>query len=163
MSVTPFSTVTNGLCPQVITRIWRATDGCGNTATCTQTVTMVDTRPPVFTRCPANRTLLVNLFLCYAELPDMRGEVVATDTRSVVTVVQNPPADSHLGDGIHEVVFTVCDACGNCVTCTNTVTVFSILLFCPADFTVDCQNDLGATVNYQIPTADSLCCGGRGQ
>jgi hypothetical protein len=46
------STVTNGLCPQYITRTWRATDCCGNWATCSQTIVVVDTTPPVITWCP---------------------------------------------------------------------------------------------------------------
>jgi subtilisin-like proprotein convertase family protein len=37
----------------VITRTWRATDLCGNFSTCIQTITVVDTTPPVIT-CPAN-------------------------------------------------------------------------------------------------------------
>ena len=38
------STVTNGICPQVITQTWTITDACSNTAICSQIVTVVDTR-----------------------------------------------------------------------------------------------------------------------
>ena len=40
------STVTNGACPQVITRTWTLTDLCGNSSAWSQTVTVVDTTPP---------------------------------------------------------------------------------------------------------------------
>src|SRR5207244_13531812 len=36
------------VCAQNITRTWQATDCCSNTSTCTQTVTVVDNTPPVF-------------------------------------------------------------------------------------------------------------------
>src|SRR5678809_357331 len=44
-------------CTQTITRTYRATDGCGNTATCAQTIIKNnDATPPVIT-CPADITL----------------------------------------------------------------------------------------------------------
>lgn len=52
VTVTEQSTVTNGVCPQLLTRTWQATDPCGNTNTCRQTVTVVNTTPPIFTNCP---------------------------------------------------------------------------------------------------------------
>jgi uncharacterized repeat protein (TIGR03803 family) len=52
LTLTLLSPVTNGTCPQVVTRTWRATDTCGGAAECSQTVTMVDTTPPVLTCVP---------------------------------------------------------------------------------------------------------------
>lgn len=48
VTLTVVSTVTNGICPKLVTRIWLATDCCGNTNTCSQVVTVIDATPPVF-------------------------------------------------------------------------------------------------------------------
>ena len=58
VTMTELGTVTN---PPVantisITRTWRATDECGNSATCSQTVTVVDMRPPTIVGEPENVT-----------------------------------------------------------------------------------------------------------
>lgn len=45
VTITILNTITNGLCPQDITRTWQATDVCGNTSTCSQTVTLANTNP----------------------------------------------------------------------------------------------------------------------
>ena len=44
-----FSTITNGICPMVITRAWLITDTCGNTNSCAQTITVVNSTPPILT------------------------------------------------------------------------------------------------------------------
>ena len=38
--ITPISTTTNGTCPQTITQTWQVSDACGDSATCSQTVTV---------------------------------------------------------------------------------------------------------------------------
>ncbi|MBK8969770.1 MAG: HYR domain-containing protein [Lewinellaceae bacterium] len=51
------SEVDNGLsCPRTITRTYRVADYSGNTATCTQTITVDDTEAPVFTGAPVAKT-----------------------------------------------------------------------------------------------------------
>jgi hypothetical protein len=41
-----YSDVISGTCPMVIERTWTATDTSGNSSTCVQTITVVDTTPP---------------------------------------------------------------------------------------------------------------------
>jgi hypothetical protein len=56
-TITVTGTITNGAaCSLVITRTWQVTDCCSNTASCSQTVTVVDTTPPVIT-CATNKTV----------------------------------------------------------------------------------------------------------
>src|SRR5207245_9902710 len=56
----------------VISRTYRATDQCGNSATCTQTIIVQDTNPPSIT-CPANLTMS-----CASQVP-------APNTNNVTT------------------------------------------------------------------------------
>src|SRR5204862_7891044 len=58
VTVQILSTVTNQLCrrPYTATRTWRATDQCGNNASCSQTITVVDTTPPTLA-CNQNQTV----------------------------------------------------------------------------------------------------------
>jgi fimbrial isopeptide formation D2 family protein/uncharacterized repeat protein (TIGR01451 family) len=76
----------------VIVRTWTATDGCGNSSTCTQKITRtVDTTPPVIT-CPPDATVQ-----CAGSTdPSNTGTATATDNCSVpVTITYkdavNPP------------------------------------------------------------------------
>jgi hypothetical protein len=114
------STVTNVLCggAMAATRTWQATNGSGNTATCSQTVTVVDTTPPSLT-CPSGMLL---------EFQDEKGAVAtysvpATDVCSAVTVVLTPPSGSLFPIGVTPVHVQAADACGNSNQCSFDVTV----------------------------------------
>lgn len=112
------STQTNGVCPQVFTRVWEATDACSNSVTCTQTVTEVDTTPPTIV-CPTNIVVesCTNVAVCYT--------VTATDTCTTnVTVTCDPPSCSQFAPGTVTMVHCVAtDECGNSSSCDFTVTV----------------------------------------
>ena len=118
-----FSTVTNsGPCPLVTTRTWLISDVCGNTNTCSQTVTVVDTTAPVIT-CPSNMvvsTCSTNAAVTYT--------VTATDNCCTnVTIGCNPPSGYSFPLGTTTVSCTATDCCGNVSTCTFNVTVASSL------------------------------------
>src|SRR5205823_2596744 len=55
-SVTSTTVTNNASCP-VFTRTWVVTDTCGHTTNCSQTVTVVDTTPPVIT-CTPSKTVI---------------------------------------------------------------------------------------------------------
>jgi hypothetical protein len=60
VAVTILSTVTNNLsCPLTVTRTWALTDLCGNVATVSQTVTNIDTAPPI-PQCAGGNNLVPN-------------------------------------------------------------------------------------------------------
>jgi len=93
---------------------WTATDANGNTATAMQTVTVVDTTPPVITVPPVTInpvTGTVNL-----------GVITAVDAvDGPVTVTSNAPATFPVGTTV--VTWTAADAAGNTATTTQTVVV----------------------------------------
>jgi len=143
------------------TVIWTATDACGNQSTCTQEITVQDTIPPVITTCASDRMLGAGVD-CQASLPDLTGEVVATDDCDAsLSVSQDPVAGTMLGLGVHTVTFMMTDDAGNSDSCEASITVEDNTpptITCPDDITQD--NDLGqcsAVVTWATPTASDNC------
>jgi hypothetical protein len=64
-----------GACPQeqVITRVFTATDACGNSATASQVVTLQDTEAPVISGVPGNQTTDCGM------VPPVPNDITATD------------------------------------------------------------------------------------
>ncbi len=113
--------ISNQTCPNkyTVTRTYRATDNTGNTATCTQLITVNDQTAPVIS-CPADITIPTS-GACTAIA---NFTVNATDNCSgTVTVTTVPVSGSALPIGVTTVTATATDACGNQSTCSFTVTV----------------------------------------
>ena len=85
-------------------------------------LTVVDTIPPTILSCASNRTLSAGAN-CTATLPDLTGEVVATDASGPVTVTQNPPPGTLLGLGLTNITFTARDSSSNASVCASSLTV----------------------------------------
>ncbi len=99
-----------------VTRTWTANDGCGNTATAQQIITVFDNISPTFTSIPADVTIG-----CSDPLPNILA--VATDNCGVPAIsVQNTTNGSGCTYTVSR-VFTATDACGNTKTAVQTVTV----------------------------------------
>src|SRR5205814_7713178 len=94
--------------PLIITRLFTATDGAGQNASASQTITVIDNTAPVITTCATDKTLSANAS-CQATIPNLTGEVVATDNCSAVTITQSPSAGT-LISGSATVTITVKDA-----------------------------------------------------
>jgi hypothetical protein len=102
---------------ETITRTWVATDQCGNAATNSQTIFVVDTTPPAI-ECPTNTTVDCSIDL----VVPVTFEVQASDTCGEVTVVSTPASGSGFPIGPTVVTNTATDECGNAATCYFTVT-----------------------------------------
>ncbi len=157
--VTVLNTVTNGTaCDLVILRTWEVTDCCGNKSTCTETVTVVDTTPPVIT-CQTNLLVVALNTNCQLVIP--RVSARATDNctpASQLVYSQSPPAGQVMPYGVYNciVTVTVTDLCGNSNHCyVNIVGVDQTgpVVTCPATMTV---------TNCLVPcvpvTATDSCC-----
>src|SRR5207247_6729439 len=82
VTVTYLDSVTNNCgATKVIARTWTATDACGNSTNCVQTITVRDITKPVVT-CPPDRILE-----CPADTTtNATGMATATDACSTVTI-----------------------------------------------------------------------------
>ncbi len=103
--------VLDGTC-ESFTRIWTATDDCGNTASCNQTVYTTDTTPPNLVL-PEEATVG-----CLSEIiPSITGEASATDLCSnVIITYEDGEWD---GDNCYSSMirtWTATDACGNAIS-----------------------------------------------
>ncbi|WP_033961693.1 BspA family leucine-rich repeat surface protein [Psychroserpens jangbogonensis] len=97
---------------------WTVTDSAGLTATCDQTVTVVDNIPPTIT-CPSDITLNTDAGLCTASSVSL-GTPTTTDNCSVG---YNNDAPVAFSIGTTTVTWTATDGSGNTATCTQDVTV----------------------------------------
>jgi hypothetical protein len=159
------SDVTTSGCGTTYRRVrqWNFTDECGNTsATFTQTINTKDETAPQIT-CPASVT--VN---CQDDSsPAATGEATATDNCSTPVVsyndVSTQSADinnrAHYNYTITR-TWTAVDACNNVSTCVQTITVQDVtkpVITCPANATVNCQDDNTSASNGKATATDN--CG----
>jgi hypothetical protein len=145
----------------ILTRDYTAADGattaaagddtCSNVSTCTQTILILDTTPPVI-ECPPDLT-----FEC-DDIGDF-GAATATDTCDEVTisdpVVVQIPGECPGESTIYR-TFTATDACGLTDSCTQTIVIQDTTaptLICPPDLTVECGED----VDYGTPIITDNC------
>jgi gliding motility-associated-like protein len=102
----------------ITTVTWIVTDGSGNTATATQTVTVVDNTAPTLVA-PAALTVNANSG-CTATGVNL-GTAVKFDNCSIVSTTNNAPTAFPIGTTT--VTWTVTDGSGNITTATQLVTV----------------------------------------
>ena len=97
---------------------WTVKDACGNTATCSMNVTVIDTELPVIT-CPSD------ILICSTEQLIL-GVATATDNCAVATITSNAPSSFSTGTTL--VLWTATDIHGNISTCTQSVTINPIAI-----------------------------------
>ncbi|MFN0136844.1 MAG: choice-of-anchor tandem repeat NxxGxxAF-containing protein [Phycisphaerae bacterium] len=139
-----FSDVSNaGTCPvsHVISRTWTATDGCGNTISLVQTITVVDNTGPTFTVAPANLTVECDGMGNLVQIAAWLAAPQATDDCGSVTITNDYEGlcEGCGMTGSATVTWTAVDSCGNSTSRIATVQVTDTLapsITCPPNVTV---------------------------
>jgi hypothetical protein len=137
-----------------ISRRWTATDLCGNSSSCTQTIAVRDTTAPVL-NCPSNVTL---------EYPavtttNVTGVATSTDTCSSVTITFVDSVTNTCGN-TRTIArrWTATDPCGNSSSCTQLITVRDTtapVITVPANVTLDCPANTAPTATGNATAADA--------
>jgi hypothetical protein len=132
-----------------------ATDGAGNTASCTFSITVQDTTAPAIS-CPANVT---------AEATSASGALVTYADVTTSDAVSTPAVTYSQGSGaafvVGETTVTAVakDAANNASSCSFTVTVRDTTppaVECPDDLVAEAMDANGALVTFPAPTASDL-------
>src|SRR5262249_19909747 len=149
------STVTNtaGHCGSTfdVTRTWVATDVCGNSSSCSQKVTVVDTSAPVITCSNTNKTVEQGTAWTF-DTPTATDNSGSKVTITVLKTVTN--AVAHCGTTFDATrTWVATDACGNSASCSQKVTVVDTTA--PA---ITCSNtnktvEQGTAWTFDAPTA----------
>lgn len=150
------STATNSGCPFRATRIWLATDACGNSTTCTQNVTVIDQQPPLLT-CASDKTVECGSAWRF-DPPVVSDACCGTNVSVSVssTVTNADPANPCARQMTR--TWVAVDCCQNARECSQTVTVINTqppVLSCAGDRTVEC----GSAWDLTPPVASDPCCG----
>lgn len=160
-TITSSDVTVAGVCPVLltITRTWTASDGCGNSSTCAQTITVTDNNAPSIT-CPPNITIQ-----CTAStLPANTGTATATDNCDATPTVTF--SDVTVGGGCPQErtitrTWTATDDCGNSTACQQTIVVddsVAPVISCPANITIQCTAST-LPANTGSATATDNCDG----
>jgi hypothetical protein len=105
---------------------YTATDDAGNSATATQSVTVIDNTAPTITA-PAPTSASAD-GTGHATIPNVVAGTTASDNCGPVTVTQSPLAGTVVGVGAHLITITATDSAGNTSTVTTTFTVIEARL-----------------------------------
>src|SRR5207249_3356190 len=123
-TITILSTVTNviGHCGSTFdaTRTWQATDACGNSSSCSQKVSVMDTTAPVITCSSTNKAVEQGTAWTFDSPTAIDNSGAATIT--IVSTVTN--VAGHCGTTFDATrTWQAMDACGNSSSCSQQVTV----------------------------------------
>jgi hypothetical protein len=144
-------------CP-VVTRTYQATNACGLTSTCTQTITVNDIEPPEDCGCP---DILVE---CPEDVPPPDvSTVCARDNCGILRVFWvSDVSDNMTCPETITRTFIAEDWCGNETVVEQLVIINDetdpVIVGCPQDIEVENdQDECGAIVNWQAPTVTDNC------
>lgn len=129
---------------------WSAVDSSGNTASQTQTVTLIDTLSPVITA-PADVT--VEATSADGTIVDI-GTATADDEIGIETITSDSPELFLLGETL--VTWTVTDEAGNTASATQLVTLVDTTppqIVAPQGLTVEATSELETVVDIGTPVS----------
>jgi gliding motility-associated-like protein len=136
---------------------YSATDVAGNRATCSFTVTVEDSTPPVFQNCPASISVAADNS-CGANVN--WTPPTAVDNCGVSVVSSHQPGE-RFDTGTTDVVYTATDVYGNVSICRFSVTVrneeIPTFADCPTDVHAKCGESGQVVVSWEPPTATTRC------
>jgi hypothetical protein len=145
------NTETDG-CMSIFTRTWTTMDACGNTATASQSIYIVDETEPVFSSQPENMTVSCN------EIPQVE-ELTATDNCN--NAVEILFSESVVGSGCPYMIkrnWSAMDDCGNTSEIAQIITVMDNeapqFLNLPSEINLSCNEIAG-----YLPIATDACSG----
>jgi hypothetical protein len=128
---------------------YEAADGCGNTDTCYQTITVEDTTPPEIT-CPAD-------VFATCTVPGELGEATATDNCDPAPVITFEDDTTSIVCPLEITrTWVATDGCGNADTCQQSIVISDDtppVISCPPDVTFECD----AVGDFGTPTATDNC------
>ena len=156
VTVAVVSTVTNALCGKsfIATRTWRATDQCGNSSSCSQSIYYVDTTPPTIS-CAPDRVVECGTPWTFTR-PSATDICDGTNvTVSVVSTVTNALCGNTFAATR---TWSATDQCGNEALCTQTILEVDTTppsLVCAPNKTVECAQ----MWTFDDPTATDVCDG----
>jgi gliding motility-associated-like protein len=140
---------------------WTATDGSGNSSTCSYTVTVTDNQNPTALNCAAigNQTVTSNPGVCTYTVSGTAWNATASDNCSVASITYAlTGATTGTGTSLNSVVFnlglttvtwTATDGSGNISTCSYTVTV--------TDNQLPAISSCGAAGNQTVNANTGIC------
>ncbi|MES2800795.1 MAG: HYR domain-containing protein [Bacteroidota bacterium] len=143
---------------------WTVMDQSGNSATCTQTVTVVDNQAPTVL-CPQDIVQTSTQGSCGSMVTYSTPQVI--DNCLVATMTQSDNSGYTSGNvfpvGTTVISYTATDLGGNVYTCSFNVTIIDdqhpIIHGCPSDILVASGDVCDVAVNWVAPTAIDNCPG----
>jgi hypothetical protein len=140
-------------CPGILNRTYTAADGCGNSATASQTIYLIDEGEPEFTVFPAN------VFVSCEEELELNPVVEYTSVCFNTTLTQSDVITNGVCAANYtlERTYTLTDGCGNSISQVWTVEVSDTHAPVIADVPASADLDCGDEVPTGNPSATDNC------
>jgi hypothetical protein len=144
--------------PPVITRTWKAVNGCGLSATCVQKITVVGATQPSIT-CPPPATIECGS----SAAPSVTGTATGSDpSGSPVTITFTDTTAPGTCPVVAVITrqWTATNPCGGTASCTQTITVRDTTgpaITCPPDITLACGEAVDPAVSGSATASGGGC------